>query len=235
MAARDSVVHLQVDTHQGTSSQDAGSHKHAWLFRALCLAGLMLIGVAAWKCLPLPSSHAQSSPGHLPALAFNLGVPGIRTGGLRPVQKGLVQTGSSKPVTGPLHLSMEEEWPLSRRDVLLAAVGGLAMEGYFAVGGPEIAEQIATGKYGMKDGPDEQAKRAGLSQDNERTEDVTSGRSQNVLQAMIERFSGRFGDKQNDILEDQQIVQEGNLKNMKSQQRATEIFDELNENNILGH
>lgn len=113
--------------------QDAGSRKHAWFFRGFGFAVLMLIGVAAWKYLPLLSdaqspSGSETPSGHLPAFAFIPSVPGVRTGGLR---GSLGQKASSMPVGRPLRLSMQQEGApaLSRRDVLRAGLAGLAIAG----------------------------------------------------------------------------------------------------------
>lgn len=83
MADQVSSLHLQVETHQASSSQDAGSHRHIWVFRGLGLGGLALLGVSSFLLSStLPSPTRVSPSDHEPAFAFNPPTRGIRGPGL---------------------------------------------------------------------------------------------------------------------------------------------------------
>jgi len=70
------------ETSQEAPSTDAGTRKRAWFFQGMGLAALMLIGIYSMGGSP---SGSEKPSGHDAALAFHPVVPGLRTGGLRPM------------------------------------------------------------------------------------------------------------------------------------------------------
>jgi len=130
-------VNLQVEPNQITSSQDAVSHNRRWLLHGIGFAGLFLIVASVLAVFSSPTAsrtHSEEPPRHVPGLAFNPAVSGIRTSGVRgklPVmERSRPSVASEVSMSGSEGSESPINTPRSRRDIMLGAAGAASLTLY---------------------------------------------------------------------------------------------------------